>query len=109
MLNVQGAGGVRQTEMHTAEPFMSDRSASEIAVAIGNLIPYKSPGVDQIPSEIVQSGLEILRLETHKIIKLIWDKEELPHKWKESVVVPVRKKGDKTDSSTYRGISLLST
>jgi hypothetical protein len=40
---------------------------------------------------------------------LIWNKEELPHQWKESIVVPIHQKGDKTDCSNYRGISLLST
>jgi hypothetical protein len=40
---------------------------------------------------------------------LIWNKEELPHQWKEPIVVPIHKKGDKTDCSNYRGISLLST
>jgi hypothetical protein len=39
---------------------------------------------------------------------LIWKQEELPHQWKESMVVPIHKKGDKTDCSNYRGISLLS-
>jgi sorting nexin-29 len=39
---------------------------------------------------------------------LIWNKEELPRRWKESIVVPIHKKGDKTDCSNYRGISLLS-
>jgi hypothetical protein len=43
------------------------------------------------------------------IIKSIWNKEELPDPWKESVIVPVHKKGDKTDCSNYRGISLLSS
>jgi hypothetical protein len=38
----------------------------------------------------------------------IWNKEELPHQWKESIVVPIHKKNDKTDCSNYRGISLLS-
>jgi hypothetical protein len=36
-LNVHGAGGVRQTEMHTAEPFVPEPSASEVEVAIGKL------------------------------------------------------------------------
>jgi hypothetical protein len=40
---------------------------------------------------------------------LIWNKEELPHQWKESIVVPIHKKSDKTDCSNYRSISLLST
>jgi hypothetical protein len=40
---------------------------------------------------------------------LIWSKEELPHQWKESIVVPIHKKGDKTECSNYRGMSLLST
>jgi hypothetical protein len=33
----------------------------------------------------------------------------LPHQWKESIVVPIHKKGDKTDCSNYRGTSLLPT
>jgi hypothetical protein len=40
---------------------------------------------------------------------LIRNKEELPHQWKESIVVPIHKKGDKTDCNNYRGMSLLST
>jgi hypothetical protein len=39
---------------------------------------------------------------------LIWNKE-LPHQRKGSTAVPIHKKGDKTDCSNYRGISLLST
>jgi hypothetical protein len=48
-----------------------------------------------------------LRSEIHKLTKLIWNKE-LPHQWKESVV-PIHKRGDKTDCSNYRGLSLPST
>jgi hypothetical protein len=33
----------------------------------------------------------------------------LPDQWKESITVPVHKKGDKTDCSIYRGVSLIST
>jgi hypothetical protein len=48
-------------------------------------------------------------LEVHKLSKFIWNKEELPHPWKESVVVAIHRKCDKTDCSNYRGISSLST
>ena len=33
----------------------------------------------------------------------------MPEEWKESIVVPIYKKGDKTDCSNYRGMSVLQT
>jgi hypothetical protein len=36
LLNIHGVGGVTQTEMHAAEPFVPDPSASEVEVAIGS-------------------------------------------------------------------------
>jgi hypothetical protein len=55
LLNVHGAGGVRQMKMHTAEPFVPEPSASVVEVAVGKLKRYKSPGVDQIPAELFQA------------------------------------------------------
>jgi hypothetical protein len=45
----------------------------------------------------------------HKLINSIWNTEELPDQWKESIIVPVRKKDDKTDCNNYPRISLIST
>jgi hypothetical protein len=53
--------------------------------------------------------MERLTTVIHKLIKLYLDKEELPDKLKESIIVPVHNKGYKTDCSNYHGISLLST
>jgi hypothetical protein len=108
LLNVHGASGVRQNEMHTAEPFVPQPSESEVVVAIGKLKSYKSPGVDQIPADLIQAGGETLRSENHKNIKLIRIKQGLPHRWKESFVLPIQRNGDKTGCNNYRGISLLS-
>jgi hypothetical protein len=33
----------------------------------------------------------------------------LPDQWKKSTILPIHKKGDKTDYNSYRGTSLLST
>jgi hypothetical protein len=109
LLNVQGASGIRQTEMHTAVPFVPDPSVSEAEVSVGKLKRCKPPGAGKVPAELIQAGGETLLVEIHKLIKLIWNKEELPHQLKESVVVPSHKKGDKTVCSNYQGISLLST
>ena len=33
----------------------------------------------------------------------------MPGEWKESIIVPIHKKGDKTDCNNHRGISLFPT
>jgi hypothetical protein len=58
---------------------------------------YKSPGTDQIPAELIKAGGEALYSEIHRHIFSIWDKEELPQQWKESIIVPIYKEGDKAD------------
>jgi hypothetical protein len=55
----------------------------------------------------IDSGVGILHCEIHKLITLIRNKEELPHQRKKTIVAPVHKKGDKTDGSKCRDISLL--
>jgi hypothetical protein len=65
--------------MCTAEPSVPQPSASEVEVAIGKPKSYESPGFDQIPAQLIQAGGETLLSEIHKLIKLIWSKEELLH------------------------------
>jgi hypothetical protein len=109
MLNVHGVHDVRQIDLHTAEPLVPEPSLVEVEIAIGKLKSYKSPGTDNIPAEFIKAGGEILYSEIHRLICSIWNKEELPQQWKEFIIVPFYKKGDKTDCNNYRGISLLST
>jgi hypothetical protein len=68
---------------------------------------HKSPGTNQIRAEIIKEGSRKIRCAIHKLIIAIWNKEELPDEWKESVIVPIHKKGDKTYCNNDRGISIL--
>jgi hypothetical protein len=61
---------------------------------------YKSPGSGQIPAELIQTGGETLWSEIYKLVNSIWNKEELPDQWKESIIVPIYKIY-KTDYSNY--------
>jgi hypothetical protein len=53
-------------------------------------------GADHILGDQIKSGGETLRYEIHKLIHSIWNKEELPQQWKESIIVPIYDKGNKT-------------
>jgi hypothetical protein len=96
-------GGVRQIEVHADEPFMPEYSASDFEFVIGRLKSNKSPGVEKILAELIQAGRKTLRSEIHKLINLICRKEVLRHQCKESIMVPIHKTSDKTESDNYRG------
>jgi hypothetical protein len=61
----------------------------EDEMAIEKLKRYKSPGINQIPAEFIKAGGSKICSEIHKHINSIWNKEELPEQWKESIIVPV--------------------
>ena len=107
LLNVHGLNEVRHAEIHTAEPLVPEPSAFEVELAVEKLKSKKSPCIDQIPAELIQAGGRTIRCEIHKLIISIRNREEFPEEWKESIIVPIYKKGDKTDCSNYKGISLL--
>jgi hypothetical protein len=59
-VNVNNVSKVGQIEVHTAEPLVPDLSRLKVEIAIANLKKYKSPGSDQIPTELIQAGGEML-------------------------------------------------
>jgi hypothetical protein len=83
-------------DIHTAEPLVPDPSLVEVEIALGELKSYKFAGTNQIPTELIKAGGETLYSEIHRLICSIWNKEELPQQWKEFIIVPIYKKGDKT-------------
>jgi hypothetical protein len=107
--NAHNVSDVRKIKVHTAEPLVPGPSRLEVQIAIAKLKKYKLPGSDQIPAELIQAGGEILLSVIHKLINSVWNKEKLPDQWKESIIVPIHKKSDKSDCNKYCGISLLST
>jgi hypothetical protein len=102
-VNVHNVSDVRQTEVHTAESLLvPGPSRLEVEIAISKLKKYKSPSIDQIPAELIKAGGEMLLSTIHKLINSVWNKEELPDQWKESIIVPIHKRGDKVDCKNYQ-------
>jgi hypothetical protein len=109
LLNVHRVSDVRHIEIRRAAPLAPDPRSFEAKVAIAKLKRYKLPGSDQIPAELIQAGGDILCSKIHEPVTSIWTKKKLPDQWKESIIVPVHKKGDGIDCSLYREILLLPT
>jgi hypothetical protein len=62
----------------------------------------KSPGIHQIPAELIRAGGVTKWPEIHKRINSIWNKEEVPEQWKEYISVHIYKKGDNTDCTIIK-------
>jgi hypothetical protein len=89
LLNVHNVSDVRQIEVHKVEPLVPGPSRLEVEIAVAKLKKYKSLGSDQIPAELIQAGGETLLSAIHEFIDSVWNKEELPDQWNESIIVPI--------------------
>jgi hypothetical protein len=72
-----------------------DPNPFEVEIGIAKFKKHKLPGGDQIQALLFQAVSETLWSEIHKLINLIWSKEELPVQWNEANIVRIYKNGDK--------------
>ena len=80
---------------------------SEVEQAIQSLKKNKSLGSDGIPAELLQSGGESLTHQIHQLCNKIWHNEVIPEDWGKSLLIPLPKRGDLSECSNYRTISLI--
>ena len=67
----------------------------------------KASGPDFVHAKLLKEGANILSKHLCKLFNMSLSSSYFPNKWKLGNVVPVFKKGDKTDPANYRPISLL--
>ncbi|XP_043064519.1 uncharacterized protein LOC122320475 [Drosophila ficusphila] len=79
----------------------------EVAAAIQRLKNNKAPGADGLSAELFKAGGDVLVGCMHQLICRIWLMENMPNDWNLSLICPILKKGDATQRTNYRGISLL--
>ena len=65
---ILGVSDVRQAEIQTAEPLVPEPSVLEVELAIEKLKSHKSPGIDQIPAELIKAGGGTIRCVIYKLI-----------------------------------------
>lgn len=81
----------------------------EVHEAVRKLKNRKAPGPDQITNEMLKyAGPEIEKVLTSLFQRIILN-QRIPTEWKNSVTIPIYKKGNKNDPENYRMITLLNS
>ncbi|RVE41577.1 hypothetical protein evm_013770 [Chilo suppressalis] len=81
----------------------------EIDKIIGNLKVHSAPGIDNISNIVLKNSRQILCSMIAHLCNLSISTGIFPKIFKQAVIVPIHKSGDKESASNYRPISLLST
>lgn len=79
----------------------------EVVLAIRDLKNEKSPGPDDIINEALKIGETVLAGAFCKLFNMILLSTETPSQWSQSDIILIYKKGDPSNISNYRPISLM--
>ena len=74
-----------------------------------NLKNNKVAGTDGIHLELIKYGVLNTLNRIYELVRQIWEEERMPEEWKETIIVPIYKKGDGDMCENYRGITLGNT
>ena len=93
---------------YNTDPFLdSPIEYYELNLVLRSLRNNKAPGGDGIPYEFYNYAAACFVNELLTVLNHIFIKEVIPSSFKESVLIPLLKKGDPNCLTNYRGISLM--
>ena len=84
-----------------------DIQEDEVKWALGSITMNKANGGDGIPVVLFQILKDDAMKVLHSIFQQIWKTHQWPQDWKRSVFIPIPKKGNAKECSTYRTIALI--
>ena len=92
------------------DPFTHiDITKEDVVSAIKATKINSAPGPDGVPPILLHNCIDSIVNPLHQILKKSFENSDIPEIWKEAFITPIYKnKGDKSDSSQYRPISLTS-
>ena len=92
--------GVKLTSLST--------TVSEVRAALAALEETKAVGPDEVSPRLLRRCSSVLARPLSRLFEAILRQNRWPRIWKTSHVVPVHKKGSKSEAANYRPVSLLS-
>ena len=90
---------------------INEVEAGELAIedvikAVRNLKKNKADGTDRIHPELRKYRGTKLWSRIYELVRQIWEEERMPEEWKEIIIVPIDRKGNRNRCENYRGIAL---
>ena len=94
---------------HKEDGHRQKLKTDEIEEIIKNLEKEKAAGPDEINNEMIKEGGKSMNNSIIRMMKIIYEKEELPKEWNKAYLKNIYKgKGSKKEMSNYRGLILNS-
>ena len=82
---------------------------SEVEESLESAKTGKAQGKDGISIEIIKAAGEAGVNLLWRVCRAVWKDGMAPMEWRQSTIIPIwKRKGDRRESSQYRGISILS-
>uniref|UniRef100_A0A914URD9 Reverse transcriptase domain-containing protein n=1 Tax=Plectus sambesii TaxID=2011161 RepID=A0A914URD9_9BILA len=85
-----------------------DITAQEVQMAIKTQKPHKAAGLDEIQAELLKRGGPTVVAKLTILFNMCWQAQTVPEDWQKGVIVKLPKKGNATECTNWRGITLLS-
>ena len=91
----------------TNEELDAQFTYSELQSAVFSQNNNKTPGVDNITSEIIKASYDLICPFLLKLYSHMFETGDYPRSWGDSIISPIFKKGGINDAQNYRGITLI--
>jgi hypothetical protein len=99
---------IESMEQEEEQKWMNDNpTIEEVRFAVNKMKNGKAAGMDGIVPELLKFGDDSMINILHKLFIHVWKVGSVPYEWRDSIVIPIPKKGDATHCDNNRGISLL--
>ena len=92
----------------TMDDLDNEPTVEELSKAITAMAPWKAPGSDGIPADLLQHCKSCLLPLLHDILIKCWREGMVPQDMRDAKIITLYKnKGTRSDCNNHRGISLL--
>ncbi|KAL1447116.1 hypothetical protein WDU94_005460 [Cyamophila willieti] len=95
-------------DIHERDREQPELTWNDVDTACKFIKTGKSPGPDEITGEMLKAAGIVGKHMIYRLFKKCWDEKKIPEEWKEGIIVPLFKKGDRRVCNNYRGITLTS-